>query len=84
VTLDEKHAVLCDPGRQRVEVEVFLVEASGTVLIPDRERDVGHRYSASDSSTSSESSRSSISPWWPEVLIASSYMVTSFGQATTK
>src|SRR5207237_5607754 len=38
----------------------------------------------SDSQTSSVSSRSSISPWWPEVLIASSYIVTSFGQQTTK
>ena len=40
--------------------------------------------SASDSSTSSDSSRSSISAAWPDVLIASSYMVTSFGQATVK
>src|SRR5439155_22211730 len=39
---------------------------------------------SSDSQTSSVSSRSSISPWWPEVLIASSYIVTSFGQQTTK
>src|ERR1700680_3169424 len=42
----------------------------------------GARSSASRSS--SEISRSLISPWCPEVLMASSYMVTSFGQATTK
>src|SRR6202011_175867 len=39
---------------------------------------------SSASSTSSDSSRSSSAPWCPEVLIASSYIVTSFGQATTK
>src|SRR5207245_5653250 len=33
----------------------------------------------SDSQTSSVNSRNSISPWWPEVLIASSYIVTSLG-----
>ena len=36
------------------------------------------------SSTSSETSRSSIRPPCPLVLIASSYMATSFGQATMK
>ena len=38
----------------------------------------------SRSSISSVSSRSSIWPACPEVLIASSYIVTSFGQLTTK
>lgn len=40
--------------------------------------------SSRDWYTSSESSRRTRSPWCPDVLIASSYIVTSFGQAVTK
>ena len=80
---DEDHAVVCDLDALRIELEIRLVETTRPFLVGDRERDMRH-YTATDSSTSSESSRSSISPWWPEVLIASSYIVTSFGHATTK
>jgi len=59
-------------------------QLSSTVTSAATATAAGSSASASASSTSSESSRSSSSPWCPDVLIASSYIVTSFGQATTK
>ena len=49
-----------------------------------RQAVAGSAAATSASSTSSVSSRSSIRSALPEVLIASSYIVTSFGQETTK
>jgi hypothetical protein len=68
------------PQRQNA---VSLAHAASS-LSPDGPPGAASGARSSDSSTSSESSRSSISPWWPDVLIASSYIVTSFGQAQTK
>jgi ACT domain len=93
--LEDRPGALAEVTRRIADagVDVDLIYlASRTRLVlgvatwrrPGRRWTISYASRASDSNTSSDSSRSSISPWWPDVLIASSYMVTSLGQATTK
>src|SRR5919197_5040982 len=78
---EEIHPVVRQCLQPRVEGRLLAHANSSS---PPRVAAASGTGGASDSQTSSVSSRSSSAPWWPEVLIASSYMVTSFGQQTTK
>ena len=95
VELEDRPGALAEVARRiagaGLEVDlIYLATRTRLVLGVDdlaaasRRSGSSQASGARDSSTSSDSSRSSISPWWPDVLIASSYMVTSFGHATTK
>src|SRR5439155_15935032 len=78
---EQIHPVVRQRLQPRIESRLLAHACSS---FPFRASSATGSDSSSDSQTSSVSSRSSISPWWPEVLIASSYIVTSFGQQTTK
>src|SRR5205823_13062663 len=78
---EQIHPLVCQRLQPRIESRLLAHACSS---FPFRAPSAAGDDRSSDSQTSSVSSRSSISPWWPEVLIASSYIVTSFGQQTTK